>query len=106
MSSSRTLLPGPRFTAVGRGNDEAVSADGPAAGGTVRGESDRREMVFCRCVDLDPFFAAVLCKHDRAPRSDHQSVLTILNVQSIESRDQGCVLALPLKATIGAVENH
>src|ERR1700738_3466987 len=106
MGAGRPLLPGPVLPAVCRGNNEAVSADGPAALGTVRGESDRREMVFCRRVDLGPFRSAVLGKYERATRSDRQSVLTILNVQSIESRAQACVLRFPLKATVGAVENH
>lgn len=106
MSAGRALLPGPRLTAVGRRNNEAVSADGPAVRRSVRGKSDRREMVFCRRADLGPFISAVLCNHDRSARSDSNSVLTILNVQPIESRDHAGALALPLKAAVGAVEDH
>src|SRR6266511_5586227 len=106
MYSGRTFLPGPRHTTIGRGHNEAVSSDRPAARGTIRGESDRIEMVFRRRGDLRPLLTAVFRHHDRAARADHKSMLTILNIQRIESRGQTCVLALPLKTTIDAVENH
>lgn len=106
MDAGPTALPGPRFTAVGRGHNEAVSADGPAVRRTVGGESDRIEMVFRRRADLSPLFAPVFGQHDCATRPDRNRVLPILNVQSIQTRDYAGRLAFPLKAAVRGVKDH
>src|SRR5713226_708189 len=105
MRAGRTLLQGPGFAAISRGDDATVSADRPAMLRIVGRESNRVQMIFRGRGDLSPFLSAVFRRQHDAACAHGKSVLPIKNVKTVEGCDQTRVLTRPFKSAVRRVEN-